>query len=379
MVRRLLALFILIALLAACGGQPAAAPQPIAAPAAPSATEAPAPTAAPTEAVVTIKPTAAPPSETTQATVPTAEDSPVTATDMLSRTVTLPKPAERIITLYNEPYGQILALGITPVGSFGWPGVPMEAAYTPSGFTIDPSVQKISGADYLPDWELIAALKPDLVVGWGLDEAQTAEGIVPFFGMETYSETKSDTVADYEKSLRALAILTGREAEAEAAIAAMQDRVAAYEKLAPGGLRVLHLGTGDGQTFLAFNGASFNCGMIDRIADCAIDDLGTGRYAELTLEGVLAIDPDAILFIGPISDGPETLAAALAATEAQVLWPELRAVKEKHVYYLPIDTRPDSVLTIGLYLDTIAPLLYPEVFPDGPLTDEQVQEILARR
>ena len=306
----------------------------------------------------------------------TEESEPVTATDMLGRTVTLPKPAERVITLYTEPYAQILALGMTPVGSFGWPGQPLEAAYAPSGLTIDPSVQAISGTDYLPDWELIAALEPDLVIGWGVDEAQTAEGIVPFFGMETYSETKGDTVADYEASLRALAVLTGREAEAEAAIAAMQDRLAAYEKRAPGDVTVLHLVTNDGQTFLAFNGASINCGMIDRIADCAIDDLGTGRYAELTLEGVYAIDPDVILFTGPIFDGSEIAAAARAATEAQVLWPELRAVKEGRVYYLPIDTRPDSVLTIGLYLDTIAPLVYPDVFPE-PLTDEQVAEILA--
>lgn len=301
---------------------------------------------------------------------------PVTATDMLGRTVTLPKPARRIVTLYSEPYAQILALGMTPVGSFGWPGQPLEAAYAPSGLTVDPSVKQISGTDYLPDWELIAALKPDLVIGWGADEAQTAEGIVPFFGMETYSDTKGDTIADYEASLRALATLTGRETEAETAIAAMRDRVAAYEKRAPKNLKVLHLGTSDGQTFFAFNGASINCGMIDRIADCAIEDLGTGRYADLTLEGVLAIDPDVILFTGPIFDGPETVATARAATEAQVLWPELRAVKEKHVYYLPIDTRPDSVLTIGMYLDTIVPLLYPDIFPK-PLTPEQVQEILA--
>jgi hypothetical protein len=31
---------------------------------------------------------------------------------MLGRTVTLPKPAERIVTLYSEPYAQILALGL---------------------------------------------------------------------------------------------------------------------------------------------------------------------------------------------------------------------------------------------------------------------------
>lgn len=305
-------------------------------------------------------------------------EAPVTATDMLGRTVSLPKPAQRVVTLYSEPYAQILALEMIPVGSFGWPGQPLEAAYAPSGLTVDPSVKQISGTDYLPDWELIAALKPDLVIGWGTDEAQTAEGIVPFFGMETYSDTKGDTIADYEKSLRALATLTGRETEAEAAITAMRDRVAAYEKQAPKNLKVLHLGTSDGQTFFAFNGASINCGMIDKIADCAIEDLGTGRYADLTLEGVLAIDPDVILFTGPIFDGPETIAAARAATEAQVLWPELRAVKNGRVHFLPIDTRPDSVLTIGMYFDIIAPLLYPDVFPQA-LTNEQVQEILAKK
>lgn len=300
----------------------------------------------------------------------------VSATDMLGRTVTLPAPATRVVTLYAEPYQQVLALGLVPVGSYGWPGMPMEEIYAASGMALDPSVQPISGTDYLPDWERIAALDPDLVVGWGADEALVSEGVAPFYGMETYSDTRGDTVADYERVLRDLGTLTGRAAEAEAAIAAMRDRMEAYARLSPGGLRVLHLGSGDGQTFFAFNEPSINCAMIDLIADCAIADTGTGRYADLTLEGVLSLDPDAILFTGPIFDGPAAVEAIRAATEAQPLWPELRAVREGRVHHLPYDSRPDSVPTIGRFLDDIAPLLYPETFP-GPLTEAEVAAALA--
>lgn len=299
----------------------------------------------------------------------------VSATDMLGRTITLPAPATRIVTFYAENYQQVQALGLIPVGSYGWPGVPMETAYAPSGLTVDPSVQSISGADYAPDWEKIVALKPDLVVGWSAEDATTAEGLAPFYGMETYSDTRGDTVADYETSLRALGTLTAREVQAEAAIAAMQARMAAYVKLAPGGLSVLHIGSQDGISYLAFNEPSINCGMLELIADCAIEDTGTGRYAEMTLEGVLSIDPEVILFIGPAFDGAEAMAATRAAAEAQPLWPELRAVKNGRVYFLPYDARPDSVPTIGRYFDVVAPLLYPETFP-AALTDAQVAEAL---
>lgn len=302
----------------------------------------------------------------------------VTATDMIGRTVTLPAPAERIVTLSTETYEQILTLGIVPVGSYGVIGAPMEPEYAGSGLPLDPSTVPVMGPDWMPDWEVIAALDPDLVVGWSMEEAAVAEGVVPFFGMQVYTDAAADSIDGYADALRALAVLTGRGEVAEAAIAAERDRVAAYEALSPGGLNVLHLWTDDGAAFETFSGPQLTCQMLDLIAACASGGLtgANGRYAVLTTEGLLALDPDAILFL-PAPYGDAAVRAAVQATAAaDPLWQELRAVRDGRVHDLPFDLRPNAIGAIGRYLDTVAPLLFPETFP-AALTDDQVAAALS--
>ncbi|MCG8478310.1 MAG: hypothetical protein MI724_04375 [Spirochaetales bacterium] len=62
-----------------------------------------------------------------------------------------------------------------------------------------------------------------------------------------------------------------------------------------------------------------------------------------------------------------------------MLWNELTAVENGSVYLVPVSqARTNTIQSVAGAVDTLMPLIYPEVFPDGPLTDERVREILSQ-
>ncbi|MEM6428368.1 MAG: ABC transporter substrate-binding protein [Deinococcota bacterium] len=304
------------------------------------------------------------------------DSSPVATTDMINRDVELPELATEIIPLNITALGQLLALDIEPAGIWCQTGSTEYSAelMEERNMPIPSDTPCYSGEDGY-DWEVIAALNADLVIGWGQEEADIAEAIVPFFGTQTYSVDGGDSFDMYDESLRAIAQLTGMEEKAEEVIAATRDRAEAYTSIIEDRATVLHMGTSDAEEFWVFGQPSLNCTLLDEIADCVAPGPASNFYANGTSEMVLSVDPDVILVVNRVGTD-EALMEALAAN---LLWGELSAVQEGRVYIMPHDSRPSSIWGINDYLDTVAPLIYPDLFPDGPLTNEQVQEILANQ
>ncbi len=299
----------------------------------------------------------------------------VTATDMLGRAVTLPGPAERVIADTITGLGRLLALGIVPVASFCAPGTdPAPYLLAERNMVIPKGLPCINDNDWANDWEVIAAQSPDLFIGWSEEDLPAAEGIVPVYSAKAFAPDGSvgDSLDMYDASLRGIATLTGREAEAEAALAAMQARLAAYEAMAPEAPpRVLHVISGGDGSFAAFGGGSLNCQLLDRVADCAVEDGNTEFYLQGTSEMLLQIDPDVILltaYDGDVFASPEAFAAQMASDP---LWAELAAVKAGRAILLPHDARASSVFGITDYVDTVMPRLYPDLL-NAPLTEAQV-------
>jgi ABC-type Fe3+-hydroxamate transport system substrate-binding protein len=137
---------------------------------------------------------------------------------------------------------------------------------------------------------------------------------------------------------------------------------------------VLHLLTADGQAFNMFGPESLNCQLLDRVADCVAPEEG-GYYVEGTAELVLSLDPDVILLVNYTDDLADP-AGATAALAGNPLWAEVRAAREGRVHALPYDARASSVWGVGNYLDLVAPLIHPDAFPTGPLTEDQVAAAL---
>ncbi len=359
----LAALFAATLLLAACGGQTATND-------APERTEPPA-AAEPTEAT---EPTAAPVAEdeATEAVTEAASAAgfPVTVTDGLGRELTFEEPPERVVAIYNGNFGNLATLGVRPVATLA--NESMLAA--PRYFEDGESIPSVGATDGGIDLEAVAAADPDLILGFGMEQVQSMGEIAPI-----YSPLDTDTLEGLYAETRNLGTILGVADRAEEAIRAFQDRFAAYKALAPRDVSVM-VAAPDGDNLSSVSlrtEAGPDCQILNEIAICNWDDPTGGESwgYDTTPEALLEMNPDFIYFWDEWDGTKEELPAFL---RQDPLWAELDAVQNERVLHVDGYSNPvtSSLVATEQLLDIFAPLLYPDVFPDGPLTDEQVQEIV---
>lgn len=337
-----LAAFVFLSLslvLTACGGQPT-----------PAAATAPAvqPTTAPTEAGQALS-----------------------IVDGTGQTLTFDAPPQRIICLYSRCMETLAALGVEPLAIAPWSFM-VALAENPQYFEQPNEIVVLKDAGGDVDLEEIAALEPDLVLGW--EEIRTGlDGIAPVYVV-------SDEMDSYQESLeeiREFAALLGREAQAEASIAAFEDRLAAYQQLAPKDRSVMYVGGTQNEIYVR-DGESGTCNLFKEVAECAWPDPeNAATWSFVTsMEGLLEFNPDVILLESWDADYPDT-EALLAVLAENPLWQELAAYQNDRIFPVVSDAKDlDGMGTIGgsRLLDNYLPLIYPEVFPE-PLTEAQVQEL----
>lgn len=174
-IARVSMLLLAVAVLAACGGAPAASTPtqaPAAAPTAvPAATSAPA-AAAPTQAPAPQEPTAAPATEA----FPVAIEHKYGTTEIASR-------PERIVTVGLTDHDALLALGVVPVGTTEWFGKQPSAVWPWAQAKLGGAKPELVGDASALSFEKIAALKPDLILalysGLTEDDYKTLSKIAP--------------------------------------------------------------------------------------------------------------------------------------------------------------------------------------------------------
>lgn len=212
--------------------------------------------------------------------------------------LTLPKAAAKIVACSEEALDFLIALGIQPAGycSDRVTGAASGAAYElPNFFPADKVGKPVFvGAAANPSIELIAALKPDLVISTNYTEsnAQISQA-APTYVLAT------DAPGYWRETLRDLGRLTDRMAQAEAFLAEYDQAVATFAaqaaptaKAAPRVLLVYSFAAADG-TMLLGNGW-----------------YGSKPFAQL---GFTVLEPQGVSFasgVAPIS--PETVAQAEA-------------------------------------------------------------------
>jgi len=198
MVHRLSILVILLALLAACGGAPAA----VAPTSAPAGAE---PTTAPTSAAAATR----------------------TITDARSEQVVVPAAPQRVVALTEHDLDSALALGITPVGAVNGRGQPGLPAYLGERISGIESVGSLAE----PSLEKVAALNPDLILAGNL--IPQIEALLPELTqiapvVKTYSVGE-----DWKTAFVGTANALNRVAEAEAFLADYEARVSAIRAMLP--------------------------------------------------------------------------------------------------------------------------------------------------
>ncbi|MBS7792338.1 ABC transporter substrate-binding protein [Roseococcus sp. SDR] len=275
--------------------------------------------------------------------------------DGLGRELRLAAPPRRIVSLNGSAEAQLLMLGVRPIGTnlihrgyrahMRWL---LGDAAAPAG---------VMNADWTPDAEAILALDPELVITWSADHAATLGRHVPVFVMPVLH-----SIADVRANLRALGALLDRDAEAEAVIAAFDARLAAYARLAPR-RRTLMSVSFTGNRRYAFTADSLLTEVLGTIAETRrVAPHARLAWVEGGIETIHRADPDAILLIHWAS-APQADAADAPVQDR--LWRRLRAVREGRV--IPVNGFEalafQSIPTAARLLDTVAPRLYPDIFP----------------
>lgn len=228
--KRLVALAIVGAVMVAACGSEQAAPAETGAPAtdAPSA-EASADAEEPqtTDAQTTEAPEVEPSEE------PEADAAfPVTIEHKFGETTVEVEP-ERVVSVgYNE-HDFLLALGVVPVGLRDWYGEQPNSVWPWAHDALGGASPEVLPAGDL-NFEQIAALDPDLIVGvWsGMTEAdyELLEAIAPTVAQP---DTYDDYGTPWQEQTMILGEATGRVAEAEAAVAAVDEQFAAVRDSYP--------------------------------------------------------------------------------------------------------------------------------------------------
>lgn len=294
--------------------------------------------------------------------------------DASGRKVELPDRIERVFAA--GPPAALFVFAIAPETLLGWTRSPRaeEVALLPEVYAGLPTVGRLTGRGGSANLEAVMALAPDLILDVGSTaptyrdlaarvQAQSGIPSLLFNGrLEATAETflKLGDILNRPERGRELAEWTEKELAAiQAGIAEipLESRPRVYYARGPAGLET------------ALSG-SINVEVLDLLGvkNVAGEALGRGGLASVSMEQILAWDPEVIVTIDPHF-------AAQAASHP--LWQQVEAVREGRLYLAPrapfpwIDFPPGPNRLIGL--SWLASLLYPDSFP-AQGTEEKVKD-----
>lgn len=241
-------------------------------------------------------------------------------TDDIGKKVSLDKPAQRIVSLAPHLTELLFAAGAgdAVVGVVSYSDYPPEAAQRPH----------VGDAQNL-DVESIVTLQPDLVVAWKSgNPTPQLEQLIRFGIPVFYSEPRH--LEDIATNLERLGLLAGSDEPALAAAEKLRSGtrrlVERYSRAEP--VRVFYeiwhqpLMTVGGKHLISQ--LIRVCGGQNVFADLA------ALAAAVEREAVLMSDPEVIIASGMTEQRPPWL-------DQWLDWPQLYAVKHKHLYFIPPD------------------------------------------
>lgn len=235
---------------------------------------------------------------------------------------------ERVVCLYGSYAEAWLQAGGIPVGVTG-------DAVSERGLTLGGDVQ-IIGTTKEPNLELVMALDPDLVI-YSLDisQQQSAAEVLESAGIPC-AGFRMDAWQDYARMMDVFTALTDRRDLYDAIVPPMQAEIgeiiaAAAEQDAPRVLLLRAFSTGV-RAKTADNLAGI---MLEDLGCVNIADSDTSLLEELSLEAIVALDPDFIFISVMGGDEEAALAAVDSALGSNPAWQALTAVQAGEVHVLP--------------------------------------------
>ncbi len=271
--------------------------------------------------------------------------------DDVGRRVVMPAQVNRIVTLAPSLTETVYALGLGDklVGDTDLCDTPPAAAQRPHvGDPQDPSL------------EAIVALRPDLVLATtSINREETADALARL-GIAVYTTAgDTQTMLEMLDSMAKMSDLMGAGPQGDAVVAHLRTRLdALHARLA--GRPMAHVLFVVSQDPLITIGQKTFIADALRWAGAESIVLTDQNWPQLSLEEVVRLQPDYIVFAGGHGD---TAASELAGLRARPVWRDLDAVEQGHVVNLSeesIRPSPGLVDAIG----QLAHEVHPEAFSE---------------
>ncbi len=284
-------------------------------------------------------------------TAPTAQTAaqPIVMTDGLNRTVTLDKPAQRVVSMAPSNTEILFAIGAGSqvVGRDEFSDYPADATSLPS----------IGGSYGEYNNEAIVNLKPDLVLASELNTAEQVQALEAL-GLKVYLLSNPTDLDGMYKNLEIVGKLTGHDADAAELVQSLKSRVAAVEEklknVSEQPLVFYELDSTDPNAPYTAGSGTFIDTLLSMAKGRNLGDMLDGSYAQISLEELVVQSPDIIL-LGDYTWGgvtPEDVAKRAG-------WEKLSAVQNGKVYTFDdnLVSRPGPRLVDGL--EALANQLHP--------------------
>jgi len=291
-------------------------------------------------------------SPATPAPTPTpTQPKPIVLTDGLKRTISLPTPAKRVVSMAPSNTEILFAIGAGSqvVGRDEFSDYPVEAKSLPS----------VGGSYGKYNMEAIVNLQPDLVLATEINTKEQVKTLEDL-GLTVYllpNPTDFDGMYQY---LMTVAQLTGHETQASSLIERLKPRVKAVQnKILPLSSRpsvFYELDSTDPNAPYTSGPGTFVNLIIDMAGGFNIGNKLSSPWAQISLEELVVQNP-AIILLGDSAYG-----VSVESVATRTGWSALDAVKNKRVYAFDdnLVSRPGPRLVDGL--EQMAKLIHPEVF-----------------
>ncbi len=266
-----------------------------------------------------------------------------TVKDQTGRMVNVPENPHRLVSLAPNITEIVYALGLGDelVGDTDNCDFPSQATNKPHvGTMVNPSLERI------------VALKPDLVLGTPEANRRETADQLERLGVPVYGVT-ANTLAGTLASIEDMGKVLGHAAEAGRLVAQMQARIDRVKNRIKGQPEPKVLFVVWYRPLITVGPGTFIADVIRAAGGNPIGENLKGEWPRLTLEELLPLDPDAILF-------PRTESFSPGLEEFRGLpgWKDLRAVKDGRMYFVS-ETIERSGPRLVDALEELANVLHP--------------------
>ncbi|HYL83854.1 MAG TPA: cobalamin-binding protein [Candidatus Angelobacter sp.] len=271
--------------------------------------------------------------------------------DEVGRTVRIPQPVRRIVSLAPSMTETIYALGLQDrlVGDTDFCDYPPDAQSKPKvGGAINPSLEKI------------ASLHPDLVLVTKALNLRETTNALDELGISSYA-TDPHTVDDIKTSTKKLAALLGVPDAGAAVADEMQQRLASLH-------RRLDTLTPKSVLFVVWTQPLISVGRSTFIADAllragAVSIVDSSHdWPQVSLEEIARLQPDYLVFADSHS---ETVPREIDTLATLPGWKILNAIANRR-YAVISDAVNRPAPRIVSAIEDLARQLHPEAFPEKP-------------